>query len=264
MLEYLFALALAAAGPAPASSLQAPPVLVSAAISLTDALHDIEKAYIAAGGGPVRFNFAGSNVLARQIVNGAPADIFISADQWQMDLVQGRRGSEASTRVDLLSNRLAIVTPAGKGTTMPEVRSLLRARRIAVGDPAAVPAGVYAREFLERSGIWREVESRLVPLANVRAALVAAASGSVDAAIVYESDAAASPKVDLAFVVSGDSAPRILYPAAIVRGSKNREAALRFLAFLRGPEAAAIFRRYRFSIPPSTAPTPVRLPADLR
>ena len=259
MLRYLFALAFAASGP----SVQPQPVLVSAAISLTDALHDIEKVYTAAGGGPVNLNLAGSNVLARQIVNGAPADVFISADEAQMNYAVSNGVIDRSTRVDLLANRLAVVTPKGKGTTVADVAALLRARRVAVADPAAVPAGVYARQFLERSGVWTAVQARLVPLANVRAALAAAESGGVDAAIVYESDAAASTKVDLAFVVTGDTAPKILYPAAIVLGSKNREAALKFLAFLRGPEGTAIFRRYRFSMPPSTASTPVRLPADL-
>lgn len=240
------------------SLVQAPdaPILVSAAISLTDAMQDVEKAYVASGGGAVRFNFAGSNVLARQIVNGAPADIFISADEAQMNYAQSGGAIDAATRVDLLANRLAVVTPKGNGATVPDVAALAGARRVAVADPAAVPAGVYARQFLERSGVWPAVQARLVPLANVRAALVAAESGGVDAAIVYESDATASTNVDLAFVVTGDTAPKILYPAAIVLSSKNREAALKFLTFLRGPEARAIFRRYRFSIPPSAPANP--------
>jgi molybdate transport system substrate-binding protein len=109
-----------------------------------------------------------------------------------------------------------------------------------------VPAGVYARQYLEAEGIWRTLESRIVPVGNVRAALAAAANGSVDAAIVYESDAAISGTTDLAFVVEGPDAPRIVYPAAIVTRSKNRAAASQFLGFLTGPEASAIFSRYKF------------------
>jgi molybdate transport system substrate-binding protein len=240
-------LALLLAALTPGSSQQ--PVVVSAAISLTDALHDVERAYAAAGGGPVRFNFAGSNVLARQIVNGAPADIFISADERQMDFAQSGRAIDDASRFDLLANRLAVVAPLGRRGPIPNAQALLRARRIAVADPAAVPAGVYARQFLERSGVWESVQSRLLPLVNVRAALAAAESGGADAAIVYESDAAASTKVHLEFVVTGPAAPRIVYPAALVARSGNREAAIAFLAFLRGPEATEIFRRYRFSAP---------------
>jgi len=240
-----FALVLAALAPAP------PPLVVSAAISLTDALREIGKAYTAAGGGPVHFNLAGSNVLARQVVNGAPADIFISADETQMDFAQAQRAIDDATRFDLLTNRLAVVTPRGKGRSIADPQALLRARRIAVADPAAVPAGVYARRFLERRGLWQKVQDRLLPLANVRAALTAAESGGVDAAIVYESDAAASTAVDVAFVVTGADAPRIVYPAAIVARTKNREAAVKFLAFLRSREASEIFRRYSFSLPPA-------------
>ena len=223
------------------------PLLVSAAISLTGVLEQVAIAYASAGGGPVRFNFAGSNVLARQIVNGAPADIFISADEAQMNYAAEWAAIERSTRVDLLGNRLAVVTPRGKGGSIPDAAALANVRRIAVADPAAVPAGVYAREFLERMGIWDRVQDRLVPLGNVRAALTAAESGSADAAIVYESDAASSSRVDLAFVVTGAGAPRIVYPAAIVSRSTNREAAAKFLAFLRGPEARTIYRKFKFS-----------------
>jgi molybdate transport system substrate-binding protein len=110
-----------------------------------------------------------------------------------------------------------------------------------------VPAGVYARQFLEKTGVWDRVQSRLVPLGNVRAALTAAESGAADAAIVYESDVAISSRVEVSFVVTGPAAPRIVYPAALVATSKNREAATKFMAFLRGAEARAIFRKYKFS-----------------
>jgi molybdate transport system substrate-binding protein len=223
------------------------PLLVSAAISLSDALQEIEQAYTKAGHAAVRFNFAGSNVLARQIVNGAPADVFISADEAQMHYAAERGAIDRQSRFDLLSNRLVIVTPRGSARSIADAAALAHARRIAVADPAAVPAGVYARQFLEKAGIWDRLRERLVPLGNVRAALAAAESAAVDAAIVYESDAATSSRVDVSFVVAGSAAPRIVYPAAIVAQSKNRDAAAKFLAFLRSAEAAAIFRKYHFS-----------------
>ena len=164
-----------------------------------------------------------------------------------MNYAQERGAIDRASRFDLLANRLAVVTQRGNARNVPDAAALAHVRRIAIGDPAAVPAGVYARQFLERVGLWQRVASRLIPLRNVRAALAAVESGGADAAIVYESDAAASSRVDLAFVVTGPAAPRIVYPAAIVSGSKMRQEAERFLTFLRGPAAAAIFRRYRFS-----------------
>ena len=232
---------------APESGQQQEPVLVSAAISLTDALLEIEKAYAAAGGGPLRFNFAGSNVLARQIANGAPADLFISADLVQMQYVEQAGAIAPGSSSSLLSNQLAVVTPPG--SSIRTVRDLAGAsvRRVAIGDPAAVPAGFYARQYLERAGLWSELQAKLLPLANVRAALAAVENGGADAAIVYQSDAATSKRSVLAFVVPKADAPPIVYPVAIRKGTKNQAGAERFLAFLRGPEARPIFERFKFS-----------------
>jgi molybdate transport system substrate-binding protein len=242
----LILIAAVASGPKlPASE----PLLVSAALSLTQAVGEVEEAYRRAGGGAVRFNFAASNVLARQIANGARADLFISADEAQMDYVQKANGIDAPTRVALLANRLAIVTPRGRGLPAPDVRALTdaRVRRVAIGDPAAVPAGVYARQYLQRVGLWTTLQPKLLTLASVRAALTAAESGGADAAIIYESDVASGGRVDLALVVAGPEAPNIIYPAAIVARSRQRDAAAKFLSFRRGPEAGRIFRRYRFT-----------------
>jgi molybdate transport system substrate-binding protein len=239
-------IAAAASGPKlPASE----PLLVSAAISLTQALGEVQEAHLRAGGGAVRFNFGASNVLARQIANGARIDLFISADEAQMDYVQKANGIDPSTRVALLANRLAIVTPRGHGLPASDVRALAdgRVRRVAIGDPAAVPAGVYARQYLERVGLWTTLQPKLLTLASVRAALAAAESGGADAAIVYESDVASGGRVDLALVVAGPEAPKIVYPAAIVVRSRQRDAAAKFLWFLGGPEAGGIFSRYRFT-----------------
>jgi molybdate transport system substrate-binding protein len=120
-------------------------------------------------------------------------------------------------------------------------------RRVAIGDPAGVPAGVYAKQYLEKIGLWRQLEPKLLPLANVRAALAAVVSGGAEAGFVYESDAASSSRARVAFVIDGPDAPQIIYPAAIVARTKNRAAAANFLAVLRTPAATSIFMRYKFS-----------------
>jgi molybdate transport system substrate-binding protein len=229
------------------------PLTVAAAVSLTDVLEEIAKAYTAAGGGPVRFNLAGSNVLARQILNGAPADVFISADEAQMDLVQKAGALSAGSRVDLVGNQLAVVaTPDRVAFVRQEFsRAPAGIRRLAIGDPAAVPAGVYARRYLEQQGLWAAYEPRVVPTTNVRAALTAVETGSVDAAIVYITDLAVARTAVLAFSVPAKDGPRIVYPGAALASSRNQAEAKRFLAFLRQPEAAAIFGRHKFVVPPA-------------
>lgn len=224
------------------------PLTVSAAVSLTDALEEIARAYAIAGGAPVRFNFGGSNVLARQIAAGAPVDVFVSADEAQMGVAEAAGAIDRGTRVALVGNRLAVVVRRG-APPVTDLHALATPsfRRIAIGDPAAVPAGVYARQYLRASQLWAAIEPKLVPVGNVRAALAAAASGSVDAAFVYETDVATSPDVALAFVVSGPGAPRIVYPAAVTSRTTDRAAAVRFLQFLSGPDAAVIFMRYGFT-----------------
>jgi molybdate transport system substrate-binding protein len=224
------------------------PITVAAAVSLTEVLDEIAKAYAAAGGGPVRFNLAGSNVLARQIVNGAPADVFISADETQMDVAEKAGAVLAGSRVDLVANQLAIVaTPDRLELVRREfARAPADIRRLAIGDPAAVPAGVYARRYLEQRGLWAAYEPRVVPTTNVRAALTAVETGSVDAAIVYLTDLAAARTAVLAFTVPTAEGPRIVYPAAILASARHQAEAKKFLAFLRRPESAAIFSRYKF------------------
>jgi molybdate transport system substrate-binding protein len=227
------------------------PVTVAAAVSLTQVLEDVAASYATAGGGPVRFNLAGSNVLARQILNGAPADVFISADEAQMDVVEKAGAVLAGSRVDLVENQLAIVTTPDRADFVRQefARAPAGIRRLAIGDPAAVPAGVYARRFLEQHGLWSAYEPRIVPTTNVRAALAAVETGSVDAAIVYVTDLAAARTAVLAFAVAAKDGPRIIYPAAILAASRNQAEARRFLAFLRQPQATAIFVRHRFGAP---------------
>ena len=178
-------------------------ITVSAAVSLTEALEEVATAFGAAGGARVVFNFGGSNMLARQIVNGAPVDVFVSADETQMDVVEkaawSRRGRGCRS------------PPTGScwwSTRASAVKSVAdlgaaNVRRIAIGDPAAVPAGVYARQYLERIGQWARLEPKMVPSANVRAALTAVQNGSADAAFVYATDARLAPQLRVVTTVTG-------------------------------------------------------------
>ena len=222
------------------------PVTVSAAISLTEALEVAARQWASLGGLPVRFNFAASNVLARQIAAGAPVDLFVSADAAQMDVAQASGEIDTTTRVDLLTNRLAVVSSR---VAIADLRALLQPAiaRIAIGDPEAVPAGVYTRQYLRAVGQWEALRPRLVPVGSVRAALAAVESGGADAAFVYESDTAVLRHAVAAFVISDPAAPRIVYPAAIARRGGNRAGAERFLTFLRSKAAAAIFQQFKFT-----------------
>lgn len=226
------------------------PITVSAAVSLSDALTAIARDYDRLGRGPIRFNFAGSNTLARQIVNGAPVDIFISADDAQMDVVAGAGLLKDGTRSVLLRNQLAVVVPSDRPRAFKSFAEIADPafKRIAIGDPAAVPAGVYAKQHLEKEGLWRAIAPRVVPTASVRAALTAVTSGAADAAIVYRTDVRTSAGATVAWVVPADRGPRIVYPAAIVRDAKLPEAQ-RFLDFLRGDSASRIFERLGFTPP---------------
>jgi molybdate transport system substrate-binding protein len=165
-----------------------------------------------------------------------------------MDVAAAAGAIDRSTRVDLVENRLVVLVRPDHAT-IRSVRDLLdpAIRRVAIGDPAAVPAGVYARQYLEAAGLWTAMQPRLVPTSNVRAAVTALENGSVDAAIVYASDAAIAANTVRTIPLEGVGIPRVVYPAAVVERSRNRHEAVRFLAFLRSPAAAAIFERYHFT-----------------
>jgi molybdate transport system substrate-binding protein len=223
------------------------PLTVSAAVSLTDALTEIGAAYEKAGGTAVRFNFAPSNVLARQIVNGAPVDVFISADQAQMDVVERARLIEPGTRVELVSNALALLVRRGVAVQVREARDLTNPgiRRIAIGNPEAVPAGVYARQWLTAAGLWSDIQKKIVPVGSARAALAAVESGSVDSAVVYQSDTAHLKSASLAFVAA-TGGPRIAYPAAILKRAAVRDKADSFLGFAGSEIGQMIFIKHKF------------------
>ena len=246
----LLVLCLAALPPAGQNVPMPRTITVSAAISLTDALSAIAADYGAAGRGGVRFNFGPSNLLSRQIVSGAGVDLFFSADEAQMDVVAKEGLLKDGTRIDLLGNQLAVVVPSDRPRTFTSMRQIAdpALKRIAIGDPAAVPAGVYAKQYLEKEGLWPALEPRLVPTGSVRAALAAVESGAADAAIVYRTDARVARRATVAWVVALDRGPRIVYSVAIMKAAPNPSEAARFLEFLRGAEATRIFERFGFTV----------------
>jgi molybdate transport system substrate-binding protein len=223
-------------------------ITVSAAVSLTDALGAVAEAYARTGRG-VRFNFGASNVLARQVVSGAPVDVFISADEAQMDVMAAAGLLKEGSRVALLRNQLAVAVPSDRPRTFRSFREIADPafKRIAIGDPAAVPAGVYAKAYLQQEGLWQSLEARIVPAGSVRAALAAVESGGVDAAIVYRTDVRVSAKATVAWTVPAPDGPRIVYPGAIIKTTTAADDAQRFLDFLRTDTAVRIFERFGFT-----------------
>jgi molybdate transport system substrate-binding protein len=227
---------------------QPPGLVVSVAASVYDALEEIGGLYHAATGVTVAMNAGGSNTLARQIVEGAKAGLFLSADEIQMDAVEKAGRVVAGTRTKLLTNELVLIAPPSSDITLARVIEG-RVARLAMGDPGAVPAGVYGRKYLEHEGAWARVESKVVPFPTVRAVLSAVEAGRVDAGIVYRTDAM-SANVRVVANVSAKDHPYldIAYPAAVIAGPSEMEAR-RFLQFLKGPQARAVFDRRGFGRP---------------
>lgn len=232
-----------------AGVLHASDIKVFAAASLTDALKELAPVYEGNSGDKLIFNFAGSSALARQIQEGAPADVFLSADQIQMDVLAKNSLIDPSTRTDLLSNLLVIVVPLdGPASLTPNALTGPTVKRIALADPRSVPAGVYAREYLSKLGLWSAIEPKVVPTENVRAALAAVESGNVEAGMVYKTDASLSKKVKIAYEVPRGEGPKITYPVALITGTPNTVAAKNFLVYLQSSQAAAVFQKDGFLI----------------
>ena len=223
---------------------------VFAAASLSDALKEVSALYEKEGGPKVSFNFAASSLLARQIEEGAPADLFFSADEAKMDALEKKNLIAPGTRVSLLSNALAIVVRKESALALSSPRDLAgpAVEKLALAETETVPAGIYARQYLTGLGLWEQVAPKVVPTENVRAALAAVESGNTDAGIVYVTDAMISKKVRVAFTVPRKEGPKISYPVAVVRESAQAGTAKKFLKFLRAKKSLAIFERYGFII----------------
>ncbi len=223
---------------------------VSAAASLADVLKEIDVAYEKSTGTKVELNLGASSTLARQIEEGAPADVFFSADLAKMDGLEKKGLIDASTREAQLSNSLVVVVPSDGKRVIASGKDLTRVDKIALADPKVVPAGVYAKAWLEKLGLWAQVEPKIVATENVRAALAAVEAGNVDAGVVYKTDAAISKKVKVVYEVPAAEVPPIIYPMAVIKESKNAAAAERFLDFLDGDEAKRRFEKFGFLVLP--------------
>ena len=226
-------------------------ITVSAAASLTNAFKELSQAYEAAHpGDKVLLNFAASDALVAQIAKGAPVDVFASADQEAMDKAAQQQLLAAGSRKNFVSNSLVLIVPSA--STLP-LRSVADLRlpavaRIAMGNPASVPVGRYAKQALEKAGLWTAVEPRLIFGASVRQSLDYVARGEVDAGFVYATDALVmKDKVKVALPVPTETP--VLYPIAAIRAAPNAAGAARFLAYALAPAGQAILARHGFGRP---------------
>jgi molybdate transport system substrate-binding protein len=229
----------------------AEPVLVFAAVSLSNALDEIGAAYTQQTGGQAKFSYASSSMLARQIEAGAAADVFFSADTEWMDYVQSRNLIKPGSRSNLLTNTLVLIAPKDSQAQLDikpgfDLLGALGGGRLSMGDPESVPAGRYARSALMSLGVWNSVADHIVRADNVRAALAFVGRGECPLGIVYETDAFVDKNVRIVATFPEDSHSPIVYPAAITaRGGASAE---KFLAFVRGPSGRQVFEKYGFGL----------------
>jgi molybdate transport system substrate-binding protein len=221
---------------------------VHAAISLTEALTEIGERFRRETGTVVRFNFGGSSMLARQIAEGSGGDVFVSADEEKMNALMRAGLIRRSSRRTVLTNTLVVVVPRRAGGALVTAADLAKMTRIAIAEPRSVPAGIYARQYLEHAGLWQILQPKMIPTENVRAALAAVESENADAAIVYRTDAGMASNVRIALTLDGSWAPKITYPAAVLSESPHPAAATRFVNYLTGSQARQIFRRFGFGV----------------
>lgn len=238
------------AGPGGAADVDKPAIVVFAAVSLTNVLQDLGDGFTTQSSIPVKFSFAASSVLARQIENGAPADVFFSADVDWMDYLEERGLIKRETRHNVLGNRLVLIAPADSSISLKiephfKLAGALGKGRLATGDPDSVPAGRYAMAALTKFGVWAEVSDRIIRADSVRSAMMFVDRGEAPLGIVYETDALIDKKVRLVDVFSDDSHPPIVYPIALTKAAKAHAA--RFAAYVRGPAGDIAFKAYGFA-----------------
>lgn len=227
------------------------PVSIYAAASTTDAVSDIAGSFQGETGCEVTTVFAGSSTLAKQIEAGAPAAIFLSANESWMDELDGKGLVVSGTRSDLLANDLVLISPRDEPldfqfTEGADFMAALEGGRLALANPDGVPAGIYAKQALTKMGLWDAVRKNVVAAEDVRAALVWVARGEARAGIVYRTDARISSDVEIAAAVPADTHDPVNYPVSLIAGHENGTAR-DFLAYLKGPSGARIFAEYGFT-----------------
>lgn len=223
-------------------------MLVFAAASLADAMEEVGALFREQHDVRLEFCFDASSTLARQIVAGAPADVFISADEAKMDMLQARGLLVDESRRRLWSNQLVIVVPRESGIAIdqPEDLAAPDVTRIAVADPWAVPAGMYAKSYLEKAGVWMRIRERVLPQQHVRAVLAVIEAGNADVGFVYRTDALMSTGVRVEYAIRPELTRDIVYPAAVLADAKNRLLAMRFLDLVQSPAVRALMARRGF------------------
>lgn len=257
-MRHLFAALATAALLLLAPGARAADLLVFAAASTKNAVDDIIAAYTASHGGTVEASYASSSDLAKQIENGAPVGVYISADTKWADYLAERNLIAADGRRDLLGNSIVLVVPKGAALDVDldnpdSLAAALGDGKLAMGDPDHVPAGRYGKAALDSLGIWRTVEAQVARAKDVRAALALVERGEAVAGIVYATDAAASDGVDTVATFPASSHPEIVYPVVLIAGQDDA-AAQAFYAYLASAEARTVFVRYGFTVDPTAAP----------
>lgn len=238
---------------APAAIGQERGPVVLAAASLQESLTEAANAWATKGHAKPVLSFAASSALARQVMAGAPADLFLSADEAWMDAVAKAGLLRAGTRTTLLGNRLVLIAPASSKARLTPARGFGLAKalgggRLALADPGTVPAGKYAKAALTHLGVWSSVAARVAPAENVRAAMALVERGAAPLGIVYATDARASKAVRIVGIFPASSHPPIRYPVALLKGSRSKDTA-GFRAFLLSKQGRAIFTRHGFANP---------------
>lgn len=229
------------------------PVIVFAAASTTNAMTDIIDVYTEHHQRKVVTSFASSSSLAKQIDNGAPAHIYLSANIKWMNYLEQKHLIAPGSRIDLLGNRIVLIAPRDSAVRKIDVKpgfplnEALGDGRLAMGDPDHVPAGIYGKQAFQSLGVWDQVKAKLAPMKDVRAALALVERGEVPLGQVYATDAAISKKVRVVGTFPMDSHPPIVYPLAVIAGQGNPDVE-RFMDFLRSPQSTDIFKRYGFEV----------------
>ncbi len=235
----------------PAAQAQPVEINVSAAVSLKDALAEIQKNYQAKNPNvKLAYNLGASGALQKQIEQGAPADIFISAAPKQMNELEEKNLVNKATRKNLVENKLVVVVPKESKLNITKYEDLTQdgVKKLALGETATVPAGQYAQQVLQKLGLWDAIKDRVVFTKDVRTVLAYTETGNVEAGIVYKTDAISSDKVKVAAVAPEGSHQPIVYPVAVTTGTKQQKAAEAFVEYLFSAESKTVFEKHGFTM----------------